>query len=530
MATWTSPMHEAAIDVAVAHICANLARCELGEDPLFPTAILRGRRLVGRPLDERRLLDAWRPLWVRETGAVRYRWAVEPKYAGPLPAWIGPETTWEPTRFGYASALAEDPGRKPAFVARLLTPLVLADMLELLGQAIERGDDASELARAYLDEAMPKVRRDAAGWVQELHAGSDTWALWALARRPKALGALHPFALAIADAYAAAARRAGGHVPGTRYPYHLVPLVSGSAQLAGGLVALGFHPKLVGSLAGWVRAEQREDGGWGDGTDPSDVLTTLVAADLLATLDPAYNPTPTAAWLARAQRPDGWWRGFGPESTWLSVEIAEWLLAAVRPFAERFRWPHLALTNRDRRTGLPFYAYFSDLERLFAEMPGLGTCEVEVAFLDLAGFGVFNNAFGMARGDEALRAFAQALDAIPGSIAIRDGGDEFIVVGTPTATGLPERLAAFRATWSRTFAETFGEAGIVAPRVLTAVVPGRSLVQARNTLGLEIGALKGRYPSVDRGGIQVDLGRLVPSSAGRTWHVDRMAADDREEG
>ncbi len=154
-------------------------------------------------------------------------------------------------------------------------------MLELLGRAIERGDDTSELARIYLDEAMPKLRRDAAAWVQELHAWSDTWALWALARRPAALGALHPFALAIADAYAAAARRAGGRVLGTRFPYHRVPLVSGSAQLATGLVALGFHPKLVGSLAGWVRAEQRADGGWGDGEHPSDVITTLVAADLL---------------------------------------------------------------------------------------------------------------------------------------------------------------------------------------------------------------------------------------------------------
>lgn len=122
----------------------------------------------------------------------------------------------------------------------------------------------------------------------------------------------------------------------------------------------------------------------------------------------------------------------------------------------------------------------------------------------------------MARGDEALRAFAQALDAIPGSMAIRDGGDEFILVGTPTATGLPGRLAAFRAIWPRSFAEAFGDAGIVAPRVLTAVVAGRDLVQARNTLGLEVGAVKKRYPAVDRAGIQVDIGRLDPRSRDRT--------------
>jgi GGDEF domain-containing protein len=507
-------------EAAIGRVCANLAHLELGQDPLFPTAILRGRRLVGSPLGDRRLLAAWRPLHARETGAIRYRWAIDPKFAGPLPAWIGPEDSWQPSRRGDAAALAEVPDRQPLFTARLVTPIVLSDMLDLLGRAIERGDDTSELARAYLDEAMPKVRRDAASWVQELHAWSDTWALWALARRPSALGALHPFALAIADAYAAAARRAGGRVLGTRFPYHLVPLVSGSAQLATGLVALGFHPRLVGSLAGWVHAEQRDDGGWGDGGHPSDVLTTLVAADLLATLDPTYEPGATAAWFARAQRPDGWWRAFGPESTWLSVEIAGWLFEASRPFAERFRWPHLALTNRDRRTGLPFYAYFADLERLFAEVPGLADADVEVAFLDLAGFGTFNNAYGMARGDEALRAFAQALDRIPGSMAIRDGGDEFIVVGTPTATGLPGRLEAFRASWPRTFAEAFGEAGIVAPRVLTAVVPGRSLVLARNTLGLEIGAVKKRYPAVDRAGIQVDLGRLGSRNSERHDRTD----------
>ena len=508
------------MEAAIAKICANLARLQLGDDPLFPTAILRGRRLVGSPLEDRPLLEAWRPLRARQTGAIRYRWAVEPKYAGRLPAWVGPGESWEPNRLGDAEAFADTPDRQPLFTARLVTPIILADMLELLGHATEREDDTSDLAREYLDEAMPKVRRDAANWVQELHAWSDTWALWALARRPSALGALHPFALAIADAYAAAARRAGGRVLGTRFPYHGIPLVSGSAQLATGLVALGYHPRLVGSLAGWVSAEQRDDGGWGDGNYPSDMLTTLVVADLLATLDPTYEPGATAAWLARAQRPDGWWRAYGPESTWLSVEIASWLLEAGRPFADRFRWPHLALTNRDRRTGLPFYAYFSDLERLFAEVPGLANADVEVAFLDLAGFGTFNNAFGMARGDEALRAFAQALDRIPGSMAIRDGGDEFIVVGTPTATGLPGRLAAFRATWPGTFAEAFGDAGIVAPRVLTAVVHGRDLVGARSTLGLEVGAVKKRYPAVDRAGIQVDLGRLGSRSAKRHDRID----------
>jgi hypothetical protein len=107
-------------------------------------------------------------------------------------------------------------------------------------------------------------------------------------------------------------------------------------------------------------------------------------------------------------------------------------------------------------------------------------------------------------------------------MAIRDGGDEFIVVGTPTATGLPGRLEAFRASWPRTFAGTFGDSGIVAPRVLTAVVHGCDLVDARNTLGLEIGAVKKRYETVDRDGIQVDLGRLGSPSSDRRDRIDQV--------
>jgi GGDEF domain-containing protein len=256
---------------------------------------------------------------------------------------------------------------------------------------------------------------------------------------------------------------------------------------------------LVIVSAGWFRSEQRDHGGRGDGEYPSDVLTTLVAADRLATLEATYDPGRTLAWFAQAPRDDGWWRAYGPESTWLSVD--------------RFPWPHLTLANRDRRTGLPFYACFSDLERVVAEVPGLATCDVDVAFLDLAGLGTFNNAYGMARGDEALRAFARRLDAIPGSLAIRDGRDKSIVVGAPAATGLPERLAAFRASWPRAFADTFDDVGIVAPRVLTAVTMGRGLVDARSTVGFESGAVKKRYPTVGRAGIQIDRGPLSRGSS-----------------
>ena len=364
----------------------------------------------------------------------------------------------EPWRAADEAAWAERAARPLEDIERLLTPLVLTDTLDLLSDESHRSDARGELAQAFLDEALPKVRRDAAGWVQELRAWADTWALWAMARRPGALTLLYPFAAAIAGSYAASAQRTGGQVLGTRFPFHGVPLVSGSAQLATGLVALGVHPNLTGVLAAWVRDRQHGDGGWGDGDGPTDELTTLVAAELLASLDPGYDPAPTAAWFERRQRSDGWWRACGPEATWLTIEILAWLRRSTLPFDERFTWPHLAVTNRDRRTGLPFYGYFADLERLFEAVPGLTRAPIDVAFIDLAGFGTFNNAFGMAKGDEVLRAFAQALARIPGSMAIRDGGDEFIVLGTPTGTGLPERMAAFREAWAGEFATTYGQA------------------------------------------------------------------------
>lgn len=480
-------------------------------DPLFPTAVLRGRRLIGTPIDGDTLIDTWCDRKTGEIGSVRYRWDVDPLLAGPLPAWVGPAETWKPWRPLDAQALAA--GRHgPEWMARLMsqvvTPILMADMIDLVVGAIARAGPTAAFAGEVLDDALPKLRRDAAVWVQELHAWADTWALWAIARRPAALALLHPFALAIGDGYSASARKAGGTVLGKRFPFHDVQLVSASAQLATGLVALGIHPNLVGSMASWVGAQRHEDGGWGDGGGASDILTTLVAADLLGSLDPDFDTGPTAVFLAGAQRPDGWWRALGPETTWLTVEILQWLSQADGRFADRFRWPHLMLANRDRRTGLPFYGYFADFERLAAAVPGLARADVEVAFLDLAGFGRFNNAYGMAMGDRVLRAFAQALARIPSSMAIRDGGDEFLVVGTPTDTGLAARLEAFRAAWATEFAVSFPGTAPVAPRILTVVTAGAYIVRARDTLGIRVGEIKHAVIDVPPTGVQVDVGRL----------------------
>lgn len=493
---------------------AALAGTSLEDDPLFPIATLRGRRQLGLDGDESALLARWAPGLTRATGSVRYRWAINPRFAGErfsgrYPAWIGPIDDWRPWRARDMRAWAEQPNRALQEIERLITPLVLTDTLELLSVASDRTDGTGVLARSFLDEALPKVRRDAAAWVLEIRAWADTWALWSMARRPAALNLLYPFASAIAGSYAASATRADGVVLGTRFPFHEVPLVSASAQLATGLVALGVHPNLTGVLAAWVRNQEHDDGGWGDGDGAPDTMTTLVAAELLAALDPEYDPARTADWIATSQRADGWWRACGPESTWLTVEILAWLRRSVRPFSERFAWPHLAVTNRDRRTGLPYYGYFADLERLFQAMPGLGAAPIDVTFIDLAGFGTFNNDFGMAMGDDVLRTFGQAIARIPEAMAIRDGGDEFIVLGTPTGQGLAARMASFREVWATEFSTKYGH-GVVAPRILTMTTTGGRIVAARNELGILIAALKDEVRDVGPLGIQRDLGMLHP--------------------
>src|SRR2546428_7086582 len=54
---------------------------------------------------------------------------------------------------------------------------------------------------------------------------------------------------------------------------------------------------------------------------------------------------------------------------------------------------------RDRKTGLPFYAYFDDLGRLFSELGASGASTVELPFLDLAGLCSFTIRYRQAKGD-----------------------------------------------------------------------------------------------------------------------------------
>ena len=255
----------------------------------------------------------------------RYPWPINTAYYQ-LPPYVPPRTTWHAWRPAEEEWRQRDIGR---FEASLLGPLVRSDAVALLDRLAEDGEGD---AAALLERVLPVVRRDMARLVVGQHAWSDTWGLWNLARHEGTLRRLHPFALAVADTYAARAVAQGSVGTGSRFPFHDRPLVSVSAQLAAGLVALGFHPQLTGRLAAWVAAREAADGAWGDADGPADLLTTLVAADLLAGLDPAWDAAPTLAWIERQRRADGAFVAYGPEAAWLTLELDALARRLARPF------------------------------------------------------------------------------------------------------------------------------------------------------------------------------------------------------
>lgn len=496
---------EASTTTAVSAAVAALNAVDPLADPLFPMTLVDARHAAGLPSDPLPLLHLWASRARSQSRRLRYRWTISAWPSLDHPTHLVPRESWMPWRPRDIAKIAED---RAGFEDRLITPLVIAEAIEWLSECSTSDGEVGELARTFLAESRSTARRDAAAYAQEAHAFGDTWTLSSIARHPHVLRLLHPFALAIAEAYADTTIDGGGEaVRETRFPFAGVPLVSASAMLAGGCLALGVHPKLTGSLAEWIDGQQHPGGGFGDGDGPPDVLTSLVAADLLCGLDPAWDVSRTAAFLIAGQDSRGWWRAYGPETVWLTAELVRFLERASRPFADRFRWPEVATAARDRRTGLPRYDYYADLARLCQEVSGLGRANVEVAFLDLAGFGEFNNRHGMAMGDAVLREFGQALGAIPGIMAIRDGGDEFLALGAPGGTGLLATLDRFRRDWPARLRARFGDDARVAPRILVAGTTGRDLVETRDELGRRIAQLKTADPvdGLPAEGVMVDL-------------------------
>jgi GGDEF domain-containing protein len=480
------------------------ALAELSRSDPFAGAAVRLRGELGLPPDAGELFRYWDSRAPgNPRGDMRYRWELTHRRGVPMPAFASDTRAWGPWRAAEQPLFDADPF---AFEERLVTPIVLTENAELLSEASARGDG---LAQSLLAEAAPVLRRDFAAFVQERDPWQDTFALWCLARRPRALALLHPLAVAIATCYAAAIPSERDHIEGLRFPFHRAPLTSASAQLATALYALGSDLELVARLTAFVQRARLPSGGWGDASETADVLTTLVAADLSARVDPAFDPGPARRLFADLARADGLFRAVGPDAPWLTGEVIGLVALFERPFAERFRWPFLAAENRDHKTGLPFFAYFADLARLFAALPGLATAETELVFIDLVGFRTFNNRYGQDAGDAVLATFARELETLPLSRAVRDGGDEFLVIGAPLRGGLCDELERFRHEWPVRFRARFGdEVPPVAPRILAGRAPAGRLVAAREELGRAITALKNAGSGADGAGVLVDHGAI----------------------
>ncbi len=386
-----------------------------------------------------------------------------------------------------ADRLTADPG---AYARWLLEPIAQVQTLELLAELGVTHNPKGEAAAPIRRDLLPQVEAAFALHVAADDPWRDLFALWQLTGAPHTLNDLWFLATAIAYRYATIARRVAGPVIGTG-PFEGEQLVSASAALGTVLWQLRIYPSLVPELVDFVADKMRTDGGWGDPGQPADVLTTLVAADLLLGLDPDFNPSRTIDWFARAQEPEGWWRALDPEVPWLTAAVVDCLERAMHPFVDRFRWPGALKLDLDRRTQLPTYAWFADLARSIQEVPGLARVEWDIAFVDLAGFGKFNTDNGQAKGDEVIGAFGSALGRVPGSRAIRDGGDEFIVIGAPGDASLFERLDEFRSSWLSEFVHIFGrEPDPVRPRITVSRTSGRDLAAGRERLGRRIGEMK----------------------------------------
>lgn len=465
-------------------------------DPMLAASIL-ARRAIGNHVNVTPLLNY---LSRREQVADRHDWRRYPWILGIKadpgdPAYGGRPVNWRPRE---AFWLRSNPTQ---FAGRIMAPALLAVHLQLWSEVtLEPDEEQAARAAALLRRALPVAEDDVADWIAADDPWRDTFAIWQLSGRPLALIHLRDLMQALAQRYGRVAVRSGA-VRGIRFPFFGDPLASASAQLALGLWRLGTYPSVIPGLYALTKAMRRPSGGWQDGSQPEDVLTSLAAADLLATLDPTFDPEPTIRFFERRQEPAGWWRALGPEVPWLTASVTDWMRRATGAFVRRFAWPQVAPAVRDRNTGLATMAFFDDIAVAVAGLPDLAGLPVEFAFIDLAGFGTFNTTFGQVAGDRALRLYAKALAEIPDALVIRDGGDEILVIGLPTATTLERQLDGFLASWPGKAQQLGIAPGGVVPRVVITSDRADHLREARNRLGLAIGWLKKEVPNPGPGGI-----------------------------
>ncbi len=453
----------------------------------FRPAFLGGAAANGRPADPLPLLEGLEANQVGGHGGVRrYRWSF------PVARWLPLEdrARWRPAEAELAERNPDDHAN------RLWTPIVLVEHVEWL-ERLTHDPDASVAARAsgLLEECMPTLEDDVARHVLGANAWADTFMLWTFARRPRALKVSRGLMTAISSRYAARAGRTGGLVRGRTFPFLDTPMSSATAHLASAAARVGDGIEVVTPAVEWLRGQRRADGGWGDPGQGSDLLTTLAVAELMGNLDPAFDPEGVLDVLGSlVSGPDGRPMLMGPEWPWVAAELLSFARSAGRPFRERFRWPHVPEWMNDQRVRVPRYeAYLIDA-RLFESIPGLAGAPVEVAFLDIAAFGHWNTAHGQAAGDALLARLTALLRTLPESRTIRDGGDKFLVVGAPQATGLEGRVRELFARWAEVSARTDPDLSVVALRAAITTTRADALRDAREDLGRWIGIVKADFP------------------------------------
>jgi GGDEF domain-containing protein len=479
------------------------------EDPLLVVAFdaLRG---AGEPVDVRPLLQQMANRSVRQgrINPLRYRWGLSYRSEPGSLAYVRSDGTqrthWRP---GEADQLERDPS---AYGRRLMEPIVIAAQFGYWGRLIDdpaTQPEVAALASALLDEAQPVAEHDLAAMFVALDPWRDTFALRVLSQEPYTAARFRDLLFGLAIRYGSLAAR-DGVVRGLQHPWHRAPLVSATAQLAAGLWHWGVYPSVVPALVSFVSLSRAADGSWGDLGQPSDVLTTLAAADLMARLDPGFDPEPTARWLLEHQEDAGWWRALDPEVPWLTAAVARWLLLSERPFHERFVWPTSPIWTRDRMTGLTTLAGVDELVAVLGALPRVADEPMEVAFLDLAGFRAFNKRHGsQAEGDRVLALLGEALRALPDVLPARIGGDERLMIGKP-GDRIGPKLDAWRHAWpARLRAAGFSDK--VAPRILVGRARAREVDELRRELGEAIFRMKQIFPETPAEGVQARLARGV---------------------
>ncbi len=470
----------------------------------YAATIARQRTALGDTGAAAVLLEKWRATDLGYAGGVStFPWVTSHRVFDP-PGYAPDPALWKPWRPD--DAKLDLPFHD--FEHRHLSPVVHAEgasaLLEWSGAADERlAVPARELWRLL----EPRVGWEIAEYVQANDPWRDSLGLWLICGRPLLLDAMQPLALAIAKRLADFARRRGGQVTGLRFPFYEKRFASATAMLAGALLTLGQDLDLAAQLTSVVRGSMAAAGAWGDAGNPPDIIATLAAADLLLSVEPSFDPAPTSVFFDGMRNARGTWAAYGPEEPWITAEILAWRHRATASFDDRFRWPRVAAFARDAKLAMPNYAWFEQVTGLLASMPGLARMDTAMAFVDLAGFGKFNNRFGQDKGDDVLRAFAGHLaTTIPGGRPCRDGGDEFLVVGTPGSARLGAELDCMRASWPAAFHAAFGEdVPPVAPRIVTVACRCGELRAARKLLGQAIAGLKARYPAPPEDGVLLRL-------------------------